>query len=97
MRYFRGIIFLAVTAAVMLGGNMLAQTSAADPSTGFPPLDQWKSAVFAGDAAGLRAFYSIDPAAQIEAGGVTSGADADINFWLGLKARSMRLEVVRLK
>jgi hypothetical protein len=45
----------------------------------------------------LKAFYSTDPAAQIEAGGVTSGADADINFWLGLKARSMKLEIVRLK
>lgn len=96
-RSFRYIVFLALMTAVMLSGRIPAQTSAADASTGFPPLDQWRSAVLAGDAAGLRAFYSTDPAAQIETGGVTSGADADINFWLGLKARSVKLEIVRLK
>jgi ketosteroid isomerase-like protein len=96
-RSFRYIVFLALMTAVMLSGRILAKTSAADPSTGFSPLDQWRSAVLAGDAAGLRAFYSTDPAAQIETSGVTSGADADINFWLGLKARSVKLEIVRLK
>ncbi len=53
--------------------------------------------MIAGDAAALTAFYSTDPAAQVEAGGATSGADADVRFWLGLKARSMKLEMVRLK
>src|SRR5271165_6498926 len=96
--YFRYIVVLAVTSVAIIGGQyVFGQASTADSSTGFPPLDEWKSAVVAGDAAALRAFYSTDPAAQIETGGVTSNADADINFWLALKARSMKVEVVRLK
>jgi thioredoxin 1 len=63
----------------------------------FLPLEQWKKAVIAGDAAALKAFYSVDPAAEIEANGAKAGADADISFWLGLKARGMETEIVRLK
>src|ERR1035438_3452685 len=89
--YFRNLIVLFVSSVAILGGQTaFAQASPAESSTGFPPLDQWRSAVVAGDAAGLKAFYSTDPAAQVQANGVTSSADADVNFWLGLKARSMR-------
>lgn len=96
--YFRHLVVLVVTAAAIGGGRYgFAQASAADSSTGFPPLDQWRSAVIAGDAAALKTFYSSDPAAQIETGGMTLGADADVSFWLGLKARGMKLEIVRLK
>jgi len=92
------LVVLLVTAATMLSGQYgFAQAPAAESSTGFPPLDQWRSAIIAGDAVALKAFYSTDPPTQIEAGGVTSAADADISFWLGLKARSMKLEIVRLK
>jgi thioredoxin 1 len=96
-RYFRYLVVLVVTAAVIFGGQYaFAQASTADSSTGFPPLDQWRSAIVAGDAAGLKALYSTDPAAAVEANGVAANADADVNFWLGLKARSMRLEIVRM-
>jgi ketosteroid isomerase-like protein len=94
--YFRYLLVLPVAAVAILGGQyVLGQASAAE-STGFPPLDQWKAAVIAGDAAALRTFYSTDPAAQVEANGSAGGADADINFWLGLKARSMKIEIVRM-
>jgi hypothetical protein len=82
---------------MLRGQYAFAQTSASDSSTGFPPLDQWKSTIIAGDAAGLKALYSTDPPAQVEANGVAAKADADVNFWLGLKARSMKLEIVRMK
>jgi hypothetical protein len=96
--HFRWLVLVVVSAAAMLGGQpVFAQASASDLSTGFPPLDQWKAAVVAGDAAALRALYSTDPAAKIEANGVAAGADTDINFWLGLKARGMKIEIVRLK
>jgi hypothetical protein len=45
----------------------------------------------------LKALYSVDPAALVQANGVAVSADADVTFWLGLKARSMRLEVVGTK
>ena len=87
---------LVVTALLLCRGDLVAQASA-DFSTGFAPLDQWKNAVVAGDAAALKALYSTDPAAQVQANGVVAGADADVNFWIGLKARSVKLEIVRLK
>jgi len=94
-RHFRYIVLLAVTATVMQGGRFsFAHASAADSPTGFPPLDQWKAGLLAGDAAALKAFYSADPVAQVMANGVRTNADADVNFWLGLKARSITLDVV---
>jgi thioredoxin family protein len=93
----RYLIVLVVTLAAMLGGQYaFAQASAADSSTGFPPLDQWKSAIIAGDAAALKAFYSTEPPAEIQANGVAGNADADVNFWLGLKARGIKMEIVRM-
>jgi thioredoxin 1 len=94
-RYFRYIVLLAAMAAVALGGwSSFAQASAADSPSGFPPLDQWKADVLAGDAAALKAIYSSEPVAQVMANGVRTNADADVNFWLGLKARSISLETV---
>jgi ketosteroid isomerase-like protein len=92
---FRSIVLL-FAAAIVLCGHSHAQASAAASSTGFAPLEQWKSAIVAGDAAALRALYSTDPAAQVRANGVVAGADADVNFWLGLEARSVKLEIVRV-
>ena len=93
--YFRRIVLLFV-AAIVLCGHGPAQASAADSPIGFAPLDQWKAAIVAGDAAALKALYSTDPAAQVRANGVVAGTDADVNFWLGLKARSVKLEIVRV-
>jgi len=92
---FRGIA-LPFLGAIILCGSSRAQAPTAGSSTGFAPLDQWKSAIVAGDAAALKALYSTDPAAQVRANGVVAGADADVNFWLGLKARSVKLEIVRI-
>lgn len=61
----------------------------------FAPLEQWKNAVIAGDPAALKALYSSDPAAEIEADGVKTDADGDSKFWTALKARSLNLVIVR--
>jgi thioredoxin 1 len=68
-------------------------SEAADAS--FAPFEQWKAAVLAGDAAALKAMYSSDPPAEVSVKLVKGGADADVNFWLGLKARTMTTELVR--
>jgi len=95
---FRFVVLLIATAAMMvLAQRAFAQNPAANSPTGFPPLDQWKSAILAGDPARLKALYSADPAAQVQANGVTTDADADIAFWVGLKARDLKLEIVRIK
>ena len=93
--YFRNLMLLFV-ATIVLGAHSHAQGQAADSPTGFAPLDRWRSALIAGDAAALKALYSADPAAQVRANGVEAGADTDVAFWLGLKASSVKLEIVRL-
>jgi thioredoxin 1 len=95
-KHNRHITFLT-TGFLLLCGLTLAQTSTVDSTTGFAPLDQWRNAILAGDAAALKAFYSSDPVAQIETGGAVANAEADINFWLALKACSMKIEIVRMK
>jgi hypothetical protein len=66
---------------------------AADAS--FAPFEQWKAAVLAGDAVALKALYSANPPAEVSVKLVKGGADTDIDFWLGLKVRGMKTEVVR--
>jgi len=96
LRNFRYFVLPILTVAIVFCGQDVFAQAPSEP-TGFAPLDLWKSAIVAGDAAALKALYSTDPAAEIEANGVAAGADADIDFWLGLKARSMKIEIVRLK
>ena len=93
--HFRCAVFLiGMTAAIFGGEYAFAQTPSARPGTEFAPLEQWKAAVLAGDAAALKATYSTDPVPNVQANGVVTTADADVSFWLGLKARSIDLEVV---
>lgn len=80
------LVVLAVIASYTWG-------EAADAS--FAPFEQWKAAVLAGDAAALKVMYSTDPPAEVSVKLVKGGADGDINFWLGLRVRSMKIEVVR--
>ena len=69
--------------------------SQAPASPEFAPLEQWKNAVIAGDPAALKALYSSDPAAEIDADGVKTDADGYAKFWTALKARGIKLEIVR--
>jgi thioredoxin 1 len=92
---FRFIVVLIGMMATMLGGQyLLTAAPTPDSTTSFPPLEVWKSAVVAGDRAALKALYSSDPAAHVQANGVVTSADADVSFWLGLKARSIKWEIV---
>jgi len=70
-----------------------AQKSAAGVDA-FPPFEQWKAAVLAGDAAALKALYSTNPPAQVSIGVVKSSVEADMSFWLALKPRAVKTEVV---
>jgi hypothetical protein len=87
-----GVVLLTVFAASVAGGQT---SSAADELANFAPIEQWKNTVLAGNAAGLKALYSTDPAAQVEANSIKGDAGADTSFWLGLKARNLKLEAIR--
>jgi thioredoxin 1 len=61
----------------------------------FAPFEQWKELVLKGDADGLRALYSRNPVAQIKAGTSEMDAAGDIRFWTGVKAKSMKVDVLQ--
>jgi hypothetical protein len=93
--HFRCVVFLAgMAAAIFAGAYGFAQNPSASPRAEFAPLEQWKAAVLAGDAPVLKAIYSSDPEPKVQANGIVTSADADVSFWVGLKARSIQLQVV---
>jgi thioredoxin-related protein len=73
----------------------LAFSQSGDPASTFAPFEQWKAAVLSGDPATLRSFYSTDPPVHVQVNTARSDVDADVNFWLALKARAVKVEVVR--
>jgi thioredoxin 1 len=96
--YVRRRIVLVVTgAAVLMGTLSFGQTPPADTPTDFAPLEQWKNAVLSGNAATLRAFYCSNPPTRVQANGILSSVDSDVDFWLGLKAQSIKVDVLRLR
>jgi thioredoxin family protein len=75
---------------------VVAQSTTPSPDASFVPFQQWMGAVLTGDAVALRELYSKDPPAQIRVKSVMHDAAADTDFWLALKVRSMKVEVVRM-
>jgi thioredoxin family protein len=82
----------ALAALAVIASYTCGQSAEAAP---FAPFEQWKAAVLTGNASALKALYSTDPPAEVSVKLMKGGADTDINFWLGLKPRSMKTEVVR--
>jgi thioredoxin 1 len=95
----RAIKFRAITAlsAIALVSFSWAQVSSAAPDAfAFAPFQQWMGAVLTGDATTLKSLYSTNPVAQIEVKRVMQDTDADTSFWLGLKVKTMNVQIVRL-
>jgi thiol-disulfide isomerase/thioredoxin len=74
-------------------GHAASKTSPA--AALFPPLEQWKAAVVAGNVTALRALYSTDPTPQIATLTGASSTDIEIAFWMGLKPHGMKINVVK--
>ena len=90
----RTFILLAIIALLP---RCFAQTSspAGKSATDFSPLLQWKSAVISGNTAALKALYSSKPPAQVVTPAGQSDADSDAAFWIGLKARRIKLDIIQ--
>jgi thioredoxin 1 len=91
-----------VLAALFVFGSTLAtfaQAMAGLPAKDdkpFAPFEQWKDLVLKGDAAGLRELYSTNPVAQIKVGADSElDISGDIHFWTGLKAKSIKIDVLQ--
>ena len=72
----------------------LAAICSAQGPASFPPLEQWKAAVIAGNVATLKSLYSSSPPAEVSSSTKLT-ADSDIAFWTGLKAKSIGLQIAQ--
>jgi hypothetical protein len=80
---------------VLIAASTLSSRISLAVDANFPPLDAWKGAIVSGDSLGLRMLYSTNPAAQIETARGNAPADDDISFWSGLKAKTVKLNVMQ--
>jgi len=71
------------------------QTAESAPDATFPLFQQWMAAVLTGDAATLKSLYSTNPLAQIRVKGIIHGGDADIDYWMDMKLRNIKVEIIR--
>jgi hypothetical protein len=100
MRFDATRTAICAVAVVVVGIPVCFAQGATKSSTSenilFAPLQQWRSAILSGDAIGLRALYSGDPAAQIEIPSGKVGVDNDVAFWTGLRPHRLSLKIVQL-
>jgi thioredoxin 1 len=90
------LAIIGLTIAMAASGPCCAQADGSQqdgPAANFAPLAAWKTSVLTGDTAGLKMLYSSNPPAEIKSPAGTNNADADVDFWMGLKARSMNLDI----
>jgi len=91
---YRRFAFLFIVLATGTLSHAVGQ-STPQSAANFPPLEQWKSAVVAGNVTALRALYSSDPPAHVMTAAGDSSTDTEIAFWMGLNARRMKLDVIQ--
>ena len=90
------VLLLASSAVISVCLGQAASNSAVSAFP-FAPLDEWKKAIAGHNASALKMLYSATPPAQImvPAGktSTTLTADADVEFWMGLKARTVKMTI----
>jgi thioredoxin 1 len=95
MRHFlSGVILLWIGTA----SSQPAVGQNAD-AAGFAPIERWRLAVAAGDAAALTKMFATSPPPQIKgADGKDAPLESEVSFWSGWKAKgltSVRVEIVK--
>lgn len=94
-RWVSGLVAILVISGIFSVEEGWAQSVSSPETANFPALEQWKSAIIAGDAATLKQMYSTSPAVLVVTKTGQEDADADVRFWIGLKPLSMKLDVVQ--
>jgi len=92
---FSATAALAIAAMACFSLAQTMHTAPSDPTAPFPAFEQWKTVVLAGDAASLTSLYSTDPPAQVFVKLVKGDSAGDTAFWIGLKAKTMKVEIIR--
>ncbi|MGA8764971.1 MAG: thioredoxin family protein [Candidatus Sulfotelmatobacter sp.] len=92
-RKFTLIGSVAALATAFLGG-WTQTTPAIDPAATFAPFVRWTNAIVAGDALALQGLYLASAPAQITVGKKELTASEDVNFWIGMKARRVKADIL---
>src|SRR5579864_3539098 len=83
-----------VVVCLWLGLATIGPLRAQQPSETFAPLQQWRAAVLAGDAAALKAFYSTNPPVLVYANGVQGDRTLDETFWSDAKPTALNIATI---
>jgi thioredoxin 1 len=94
-RYVAGLVAILAISGIFGVVEGWSQSASSPGTEIFPALEQWKSAIIAGDVSALKQLYSTSPAVLVVTKKGHEDADADVGFWIGLKPRSMKLDVVQ--
>jgi thioredoxin 1 len=94
-RCLSGLVAILAMSSMFSVVEGWAQSASSPGTATFPALEQWKSAIIAGDVSALKQLYSTSPAVLVVTKKGQEDADADVGFWIGLKPRSMKLDVVQ--
>jgi thioredoxin 1 len=94
-QFSRFVLTMALLIVAMSYGFAQTNVDPAEAAKKFAPLQQWKQAIIARDAAALKVLYSVNPPATGNQDALVLNADSDAKFWLDLKAKSIKLDVVR--
>lgn len=89
----RSAFLVMIASCACLGQGMA--TAPTPKEKPFAPFEQWKELVLKGDAEGLKALYSTHPVAHIKAGATDLDAAGEVRFWVAVKAKSMKAEILQ--
>jgi thioredoxin 1 len=73
---------------------LLALAALCPAQTSSAPLDTWKNVLLTGDAASLRALYSVKPVPRLIIPGGQTTVNGDLAFWTGLKITAVDFETL---
>ena len=90
----RRFVFRLFVSAVFLVAAIEVPSLLANPApqndANFAPLESWRAAVLAGDAAGLTALYSVNPPATVATPqGKSTDVRAEVQVWTAQKANGL--------
>jgi thioredoxin 1 len=86
-------VFAIIVSCACLGQGVATAPTPNDKP--FAPFEQWKELVLKGDADGLKTLYSAHPVAHIKAGTTDLDAGGEVRFWVGVKAKSMHVQILQ--
>jgi thioredoxin 1 len=92
-------LLIGVTLLWMASASLHPAAGQTADAAGFAPVEQWRIAVAAGDAAALTKMFATSPPPQIKgADGKDTTIESEVNFWEGWKAKGLtnvRVEIVK--